>query len=94
MTPQRTGLITLAALALAAPLRAAPVGRSAAQLDDLRTAQERVARAASATKGGAQQRLLLEHQELSGMIDNLERGRQVDPGEIDRAIQRAENPNL
>jgi hypothetical protein len=90
MASLKTGLITVAALALATPLYAAPAGRSVSRVDDLRAAQERVARAASSTKGGPQQRLLLEQQKLSGMIDDLEQGRSVDPQEIDRALQRAE----
>jgi hypothetical protein len=85
MASLRTGLITLAALALAAPLHAADH-----HVNELRTAQERVARAASSTKGGPQHRLLQEQQKLSGLIDDLENGRHVDPQEIDRALQRAE----
>ena len=88
MTSLRTGLITIAALALAAQLRAADPATS--RVGDLRTAQERVARAATRTKGGPQHRLLQEEQKLSGLIDDLEHGRPVDPAEIDRALQRAE----
>ena len=92
MASLRTGLITLAALALAGPLQAAD--GAASRVDELRAAQERVARAASSTKGGPQHRLLQEQRKLSDLIDDLEHGRQVDPAEIDRAIQHAENPGL
>jgi hypothetical protein len=92
MISLRTGLITVAALTLAGQLNAAD--RAASRVDDLRNAEHRVARAASQTKGGPQHRLLQEQQKLSGLIDDLEHGRQVDPAEIDRALQRAENPGL
>ncbi len=88
MASLKTGLITIAALTLAGQLHAAD--RTASRVDDLRVAKERVARAASSTKGGAQHRLLQEQQNLSGLIDDLEQGRHVDPQEIDRALQRAE----
>jgi len=88
MASMKTGLVTLAALALAGQLQAAERGVS--RVDDLRAAKERVARAAHETKGAPQQRLLQEQQKLSGLIDDLERGRHVDPQEIDRALQRAE----
>lgn len=88
MSSLRTVVVTVAALALAGQLQAADRGMS--RVDDLRAAKERVARAAHETKGGPQHRLLQEEQKLSGLIDDLERGRPVDPQEIDRALQRAE----
>jgi hypothetical protein len=92
MASLKTGFITLAVLGLAGPLHAA--GGAASRVGELRTAQERVARAASSTKGGPQHLLLQEQRKLSDLIDDLEHGRQVDPAEIDRAIQHAENPGL
>lgn len=86
----RTGLVTIAALALAGQLHAAD--RTASRADDLRAAKDKVARAASQTKGGPQHVLLMEQQRLSGLIDDLEHGRPVAPEDIDRALQRAENP--
>ncbi len=87
MASLRTGLIALAVLALAGQLRAAD--QAASRVDDLRAAKDRVARAASQTKGGPQHSLLQEQQRLSGLIDDLEHGRPVDPQEIDRALWRA-----
>ena len=88
MASLKTGLVTLAALALAGQLHAA--GRAASRVDDLRAAKDKVARAASQTKGGPQHSLLQEQRKLSGLIDDLEHGRPVDPQDIDRALQRAE----
>ncbi len=62
MTALRTGLLAIGVAALAAPLYAADP--AASRVGELRTAQQRVARAASATKGGAQHRLLQEQQKL------------------------------
>ncbi len=58
----------------------------------LRDAQDRVARFADTTKGGVKGRLLLDKQRIQGLIDDLERGRSVDPADIDRVIQRSTNP--
>jgi len=88
MASLRTGLATIAALALAGQLHAAD--RTASRVDDLRAAKDKVARAVNQTKGGPQHSLLLEKQKLSGLIDDLEHGRPVAPEDIDRALQRAE----
>jgi hypothetical protein len=90
MAPVRTVLVTLAALVLAGQLRAA----DRARVEELRDAKDRVARAANQTKGGAQHVLLQEQQRLSQLIDDLEHGRPVDPDDIDRALQRAEQGGL
>jgi hypothetical protein len=68
---------------------AQPSRSDIAQLQD---AQDRVARFAGTTKGGAQQRLLLEKQRIQGLIDDLETGKPVDPADIDRTLQRSVNP--
>ena len=86
----KTGLIAIAALTVAAQLYAAD--SSTSRVDDLRVAKQRVARAANETKGAPQHRLLQEQQKLSGLIDDLERGRHVDATEIDRALERANQP--
>ena len=88
MASLKNGLIAVAVLTLAGQLHAAD--RSASRVDDLRVAKERVARAAQETKGGPQHRLLQEEQKLNGLIDALEQGQRVDPEEIDRALQRAQ----
>jgi hypothetical protein len=90
MASLKTGLIAIGALTLAGQLHAAD--RTASRVEDLRVAKERVARAANGTKGGPQHRLLQEQQKLSGLIEDLEHGRHVDPSEIDRALERANQP--
>ncbi len=90
MASLKTGLIAVAVVAFAGQLHAAD--KSASRVDDLRVAKERVARAAQETKGGPQHRLLQEQQKLNGLIDALEHGQRVDPDEIDRALQRAQQP--
>jgi hypothetical protein len=92
MTLLRTSFVTFAALALAGQLRAAD--RSPSRVEDLRAAKDRVARAANQTKGGAQHVLLQEQQRLNRLIDDLEHGRPVDPADVDRALQRAEQGGL
>jgi len=83
-----TAGVAAAVLALAGQLHAAdPL---ASRVDDLRVAKERVARAAQETKGAPQHRLLQEEQQVNGLIDALEQGQRVDPQEIDRALQRAQ----
>jgi hypothetical protein len=83
-----TAGIAVAVLALAGQLHAADL--LASRLADLRVAKERVARAAQETKGAPQHRLLQEQQKLNGLIDALEQGQRVDPQEIDRALQLAQ----
>ena len=90
MASLRTGLIILAALAFAGQPQAED--RPTSQATDLRDAKERVARAASQTKGSPQHLYLQQKQRLSELIDDLERGRRVDPDAIDRALQEADQP--
>jgi hypothetical protein len=84
----KSGLMTLIALATAAHLAAA--GTPEPRVDQLRAAQDRVARAADRTKGGPRHLLLQEQRRLGRIIDDLETGKAVDPAEIDRALQDAE----
>ena len=63
-----------------------------ARLDQLRHARDQVASRADTTKGGPRHRLLQERTRIDGLIDDLERGRSVDPTEIDRALERANQP--
>lgn len=83
------GLVTLVPVAgaLAAETHSAHV-------DQLRTARQKVARAAGATKGGPRHLLLQEQQRLGTLIQDLESGKAVDPAEIDRALERAERGGL
>lgn len=62
------------------------------RVGELQATSDKLARSAGQTKGGAQQRLLLEREHVNGLIDSLEKGQHVDPAEIDRALQRAEQP--
>ena len=90
MTALRTGVIAVAALAFVGRVHAAEVGTPTST--DLSEAKERVADAASRTKGTTQHLYLQQEQRLSEMIDDLQSGRHVDPAEIDRALQQANRP--
>jgi hypothetical protein len=93
MTIAKTSVAAIAVLASTLSLAtAAP--QSSSQVTALQQAERRVDRAAGGTKGGAQQRLLLERQKLRSLIDDLDAGKAVDPAEVDRALRRAENPGL
>ena len=87
-------LIHTAALAAFLPLVfVGSLGASDARRDQaaaLRHAETGVTRQAAQTKGGAQQRLLLEQQHIRRLIDDLEAGKTVDPAEIDRSLRNAE----
>lgn len=92
MTFKNISLVTLAVLGTVS-LSAAEL-RDRSNVDALRRAQDRVARSANQTKGGAQARLLLESQRLQQLIDDLDAGKPVDPSEIDRTLQRSANPGF
>ena len=62
------------------------------RVDDLRDARERLTLEASRSKGAQQHRMLQERDRVNRMIDDLENGRALDPDDIDRALQRAEQP--
>ena len=86
----KTTIISAATLILMSQLAFARTPN--ARVGELRATSDRLSRAASQTKGGAQHRLLQERQHVNGLIDSLENGQHVDPAEIDRALQRAEQP--
>jgi hypothetical protein len=86
-----TTAFTLFALMSAAPLLAVPAP-AASRVSDLKQAESRLSATAGQTKGGAQQRLLLERQRVRRMIDDLDAGRPVDAQDIDRALNSAEHP--
>ncbi len=88
MGSMKTGLVAVAALAFAGQLHAAD--RATSRSADLRDAKDRVARAASQTKGSPQHLYLQQQQRLSQLIDDLEQGRHVDPSAIDRALHEAD----
>ncbi len=90
MSNLKTVALALAALALTAQIARARQLNSRA--NDLRGARDRLSQAASRTKGGAQQRILLERQRINNLIDDVESGRSVDPAAIDRALERAQQP--
>jgi hypothetical protein len=62
------------------------------RVDDLRDVRDRLTLEASRSKGAQHHRMLQERDRVNGMIDDLENGRALDPDEIDRAIQRADQP--
>jgi hypothetical protein len=75
--------------ALTATVQAATVASRdrVAQLDQ---ASGKVATAAEGTKGYPRATLELKRLRLNGLIDDLEKGRAVDPREIDRALEDAD----
>jgi hypothetical protein len=91
MTFAKTSLLTTAALVGAVNLALA-AGQSSTHAQALAQAERRVDSLAATTKGGAQQRLLLEKQRIQNLIDDLDAGKPVDPADIDRALQRSQNP--
>jgi len=85
-----TTALTLFALAAATPLLAvAPPGP---RVSDLERAQARLGQLAGQTKGGPQQRLLLQKQTIHRLLEDIDAGRSVDPQDIDRALNDAERP--
>lgn len=58
--------------------------------DELARTRQQLARAAVATKGTHRQLLELEQRRLARLIDDLEQGRVVNPAEVSRAVERAE----
>jgi len=88
MTTLKTMKVITTAAALAA---AVSVGATETpdRGDDLRAARERVAFEAGTTKGTPSQQMRQEERALQRLINDLERGENVDPAEIDRALERA-----
>jgi Tfp pilus assembly protein FimV len=80
-----------AALALTAGYASA-AGMIDPRVDDLRDARDRLTLEASRSKGAQNHRMLQERDRVNRMIDDLENGRALDPDDIDRALQRAEQP--
>ena len=88
-------LYTTTAFATFALLSAAPllaVAPPAPRVSALKEAESRLDVLAGQTKGGAQQRLLLEKQRVHSLLEDLDAGRPVDPQDIDRALNSAEHP--
>jgi len=90
MKPYTTSALTAFALAFAAPLLA--VAPPAPRLSALKQAESRLDVVAGQTKGGPQQRLLLQKQRIHRMLEELDAGRPVDAQDIDRALYDAEHP--
>ncbi len=84
----KSTIATLLALTASTALAVAP--GSGASREALSRADARVGQLAGQTKGGPQQRLLLQRQKIRQLIEDLKAGRNVDPAEIDRALQDAE----
>jgi hypothetical protein len=79
-------------VAVLAQAHVAGAARQDSRVDELRRSEARAGQLAAQTKGGPQQRLLLEKERLRRLIDDIDAGKAVDPSEIDRALERAENP--
>jgi len=89
MKQYKTGSLALV-LALTASMAFAVAPPSRARREALARADARVGQLAGQTKGGPQQRLLLQRQKIRQLIEDLDAGKSVDPSEIDRALQDAE----
>lgn len=86
-TALKTVAIAIAVFAVGAQAHGAePLARSRAA--QLRAVRDRLSWEASTTKGARQQLLLMEERRLDRFISDLERGRSVDPAEIDRLLRR------
>jgi hypothetical protein len=86
---------TLGALALFTATGALASERTTDALSaELRDARQRVAARAWNEKGYPRTRLDMERIRLGSLIRDLEAGRNVDPREIDRAIERANDAEL
>ena len=82
------GIALMLTLAASTALAVAPpAGR---HRDALAQAEARVGQLAGQTKGGPQQRLLLQRENIRRLIEDIDAGKRVDPSEIDRALQDAE----
>jgi hypothetical protein len=78
-------------LGLAMLSLAATVGAAEGQKRDvtsLENSRDTVAWQAGNAKGVDKQQLKEEEQRLQGLIDSLNQGKQVDPSEVDRALNR------
>jgi len=82
--------ISLTALALLVAGGTVHALERTSSVDELRVAKEHAQLQASQTKGGAQHLLLMKRQRISDLIDRLERGKSVDPTEIDELLQEQE----
>jgi HAMP domain-containing protein len=87
-------IVIVSALFLAGATQLLAAEPAASPTSELRRAGERVAQSAAQTKGGARQRLEQEQRRLERLIDDLESGREVSAGEVDRALKRAERPQF
>ena len=88
MKQYKTGIALVLALIASTALAVAPP--SGPRREELARADARVGQLAGQTKGGPQQRLLLQRQKIRQLIQDLDAGRSVDPSEIDRALKDAE----
>jgi hypothetical protein len=88
MKQYKTGIALVLALTASTALAVAPP--SGPRREALARADARVGQLAGQTKGGPQQRLLLQRQKIRQLIEDLDAGRSVDPSELDRALQDAE----
>jgi hypothetical protein len=90
MKPDTTIALTLFVLTAASPLFA--VAPPTPRVSALEQAELRLGQMAAETKGGAQQRLLLEKQRVHRLLEDLDAGRPVDPRDIDRVLERVDHP--
>lgn len=85
---KRYTLMFIIALAAASPALAASAG--SADTRRLHETDAKLTARASATKGGQQQRLLLQRARVRQLIDDIRSGKAVDAPAIDRALLDAD----
>ncbi len=87
MSIVKSTLLTLAAVAVAAPLWAGEASNE--RVNQLDAAKQDLARASDRTTGAYRQELVLEKLQVQDLIDDLQAGKHVDPAAIDRALEQA-----
>jgi TolA-binding protein len=86
----KTNIIaTFTVLALAASTSVLAAGTNHPARQNLREAQQTLAWRAQNSKGSYAQELKAQERKVDGLINDLEHGRSVDPGEIDPILERA-----
>jgi hypothetical protein len=87
MKTNRVAMLTVLMLAATAQIARAEMTRPVRP--DVVAARDTLAWRAQNSKGIQSQNLRSEERKLDTLIDDLERGRSVDPREIDRVLERA-----
>ena len=88
MTFTKSMILGLAILSIAGTVSAAEAPKRDRDVTALENSRDALAWQARNTKGVEQNQLREEQERLQGLIDLLNQGGQVDPSEVDRALNR------